>query len=318
MLPEWKEDVLSEISERLLKGTSKACGAPALLVLEDGTVFRGTSCAAAGEVFGEICFNTAMGDYVDATTDLSYAGQILVMTYPQVGGYGVAKCDCPEQKPALRGLVVRDMCTTPSNWRSDVSFLEFLEQSGVVAIEGVDTRALVRHIRDNGAQRAVISTIDGSVESLLSKVRASEGVEGANLVKTVSCAEPRKLEPATDVASAYDFAVPAASEARYSVVVYDFGVRDGIVDNLLRLGCSVLIVPWDTPAERVLAENPTGVYLSDGPGDPKAVEGVAEQISQLLGKVPVFASGMGHELLALACGAVVEKLPEGIIARTSL
>ena len=155
---------MSEITKKLLSCTSKPQGSPALLVLEDGAVFRGTSCAAEGEVFGEICFNTSLEGYLEVITDPSYAGQIITMTYPQIGNYGVNREDCQSEKPALRGLVVRDMCTTPSNWRSDLSLPDFLRENDVVAIEGVDTRALVRHVRDNGAQRAVLSTLDANVE----------------------------------------------------------------------------------------------------------------------------------------------------------
>ena len=151
---------MSEITKKLLENTSKPLGAPALLVLEDGAVFSGTSCAAQGEVFGEICFNTSLEGYLEVITDPSYAGQIITMTYPQIGNYGVNREDCQSEKPALRGLVVRDMCQVPSNWRSELSLPDFLRENNVVAIEGVDTRALVRHVRDNGAQRAVLSTLD--------------------------------------------------------------------------------------------------------------------------------------------------------------
>ena len=193
---------MSDTSERLLQKTSKLedgteerpatlggalpRASKALLVLEDGAAFSGTSCAALGEVYGEICFNTSLEGYLEVITDPSYAGQIVTMTYPQIGNYGVNLEDAQSERPALRGLVVRDMCACPSNWRSDMSLPDYLRERGVVAIEGVDTRALVRHVRDAGAQRAVLSTEDASVESLLAKVRASESIVGCNLAATVS------------------------------------------------------------------------------------------------------------------------------------
>ena len=172
-----------------MQGTSKPASASALLVLEDGAVFRGTSCAASGETYGEICFNTSLEGYLEVITDPSYAGQIVTMTYPQIGNYGVSRDDCQSDRPALRGLVVRDLCTAPSNWRSDLALPAYLAEHGVIAIEGVDTRALVRHVRDHGAQRAVLSTVDLDEKSLLEKVRASESIVGQNLAATVSCAQ---------------------------------------------------------------------------------------------------------------------------------
>ena len=177
---------MSKIAEKLRAATSKRAGASALLVLEDGTVFAGTSCGAPGEAFGEICFNTSMEGYLEIVTDLSYAGQIVVLTYPQVGNYGVNADDAQAERPALRALVVRDLCPTPSSWRSQESLGDYLTREGVVAIEGIDTRALVRHIRDHGAQRAVVSTTDADVASLLEKVRRSPSLVGVNLAADVS------------------------------------------------------------------------------------------------------------------------------------
>lgn len=299
---------MSEVSQRLLNGTSKRAGTPALLVLEDGAVFEGTSCAARGEAFGEICFNTSLEGYLEVVTDPSYAGQIITMTYPQIGNYGVNLDDCQSDEPALRGLVVRDMCTTPSNWRSTMSLPDFLIENGVVAIEGVDTRALVRHVRDAGAQRAVISTEDASVESLLAKVRASESIVGVNLASTVSCDAPH---PFDEVPASHAFAVSAPDQKRYRVVAYDCGAKKSILHNLVRVGCDLTVVPWDTPAEDVLALNPDGVFLSNGPGDPEAVEGTYAQVEKLLGAVPVFGICLGHQMISKACGAEIEKLKFG-------
>ena len=301
---------MSQISQQLLQGTSKLAGAPAALALEDGAVFYGTACGAAGEAFGEICFNTSLEGYLEVITDPSYAGQIITMTYPQIGNYGVNAEDAQSAKPALRGLVVRDMCTTPSNWRSTVSLPDFLTQHHVVAIEGVDTRALVRHVRDHGAQRAVISTVDTNAESLLAKVRASESLVGQNLAATVSCDAPYTRGVA-NLPESQAFALAAAPAPRFNVVAYDCGVKRSILDGLVRAGCSVTCVPWDAPAEDVLAQNPDGVFLSNGPGDPDAVSGTYSQVEKLLGKVPVFGICLGHQMMCKAAGANIEKLKFG-------
>ncbi len=294
----------------LVKGTSKAAGRSALLVLEDGAAFRGTARSGAGEVFGEICFNTSLEGYLEVITDPSYAGQIVAMTYPQIGNYGVNPEDCQSDAPALRGLVVRDLCATPSNWRSRLSLPEYLESHGILAVEGVDTRALVRHVRDHGAQRAVLSTEDASVESLLAKVRASKSIVGQNLAATVSCAAPHAVG-ADDLPQSHAFAVTPPAPARFSVVAYDCGAKKSILHNLVRSGCALTVVPWDTPAEEVLALHPDGVFLSNGPGDPEAVAGTYTQVEKLLGQVPVFGICLGHQMMSKAAGAAIEKLKFG-------
>ncbi|WP_418831234.1 glutamine-hydrolyzing carbamoyl-phosphate synthase small subunit [Paraeggerthella sp.] len=301
---------MSEIANKLLEGTSKPVSRPAALVLEDGAVFRGTACAAEGEVFGEICFNTSLEGYLEVITDPSYAGQIITMTYPQIGNYGVNPDDAQAGRPALRGLVVRDICATPSNWRSTVTLADYLREHGVVAVEGVDTRALVRHVRDCGAQRAVLSTVDADETSLLRKVRASASLVGQNLAATVSCGKPYAMD-ADDLPASHAFAVAPAASARHRVVAYDCGVKSSILQNLVRSGCELTVVPWDMPAEKVLAMEPDGVFLSNGPGDPEAVEGTYSQVGKLLGKVPVFGICLGHQMICKAAGAQIEKLKFG-------
>lgn len=291
-----------------MRGVSKPAGAAALLVLEDGAVFRGTSCAAAGEVYGEICFNTSLEGYLEVITDPSYAGQIITMTYPQIGNYGVNREDAQAEVPALRGLVVRDMCATPSNWRSELTLPDYLREHGVVAVEGVDTRALVRHVRDHGAQRAVLSTVDTDEASLLAKVRASESIVGVNLAATVSCDAPHTF---AELPASHEFAVAGGAAPRHRVVAYDCGAKRSILENLVRAGCDLTVVPWDTPAADVLAMEPDGVFLSNGPGDPEAVEGTYVQVEQLLGKVPVFGICLGHQMISKAAGADIEKLKFG-------
>ncbi len=277
-------------------------------MLEDGTLFEGIPCAAAGEVYGEICFNTSLEGYLEVITDPSYAGQIIAMTYPQIGNYGVNLEDCQSEAPALRGLVVRDMCRQPSNWRSDLTLPEFLEQNNVVAAEGVDTRALVRHVRDYGAQRAVLSTIDPSPANLLAKVQNSASIVGVNLVRTVSC---ERTATFNTTPKSHGFAVPEPEASNYRVIAYDCGAKRAILHNLMRAGCDITVVPWDTPADEVLAQEPDGVFLSNGPGDPAGVKETYTQVEQLLGKVPLFGICLGHQMVSLAAGARMEKLKFG-------
>ena len=302
---------MSTASEKLLAHTSKPVQKHAVLALEDGTVFHGTACGAAGQAFGEICFNTSLEGYLEIITDPSYAGQIVVMTYPQIGNYGLTSDDCQSTRPALRGLVVRDICYTPSNWRSTKSLPDFLRENNIVAIENVDTRALVRHIRDHGAQRAGISTnIESEADeaAFLQKVRESESLVGVNLAKTVSCATQHTF---AELPQSQAFALSSPAAPRYRVTVYDCGAKLSILQNLVRAGCRLTVVPWDTPAQEVLATNPDGVFLSNGPGDPDAVTETFAQAEELLGKVPVFGICLGHQMISLASGARMEKLKYG-------
>jgi carbamoyl-phosphate synthase small subunit len=280
----------------------------AALVLEDGTAFAGYSCGAPGEAFGEICFNTSLVGYLEVLSDPSYAGQIITMTYPQIGNYGVARVDLQRDELALRGLVVHDICTTPSNFRSDISLPDFLREQGVVAIEGIDTRALTRHIRDNGAMRAVISTLSTDTAALLTKVQGSVSIVGTNLAATVSVSEPYIY---SDDSEAFEFAFKAPQPQRYRVVAYDCGAKRGILRNLARAGCTVEVVPWDTPAASVLERQPDGVFFSNGPGDPEPVAATFKAAAELIGKLPVFGICLGHQMLALAAGSAIEKLTFG-------
>ena len=269
----------------------------ALLALEDGSVFEGLSCGAAGETFGEVVFNTSMVGYQEIVSDPSYAGQIVTLTYPQVGNYGV--CEEVMQSPELylRGLVVRDLCRTPNNWTSTGSLPELLGNHGVVAIEGVDTRALTLTIRDKGAMRAAISTVDLDPESLVARVRASERISEHNFVPDVSRKEIVTL--------------PAQGERRFRVVAFDCGVKQGILDGLTSRGCEVTVVPWDTPAEKVLEMDPDGVFFSNGPGDPEQVGPTAAAARAIIGKKPVFGICLGNQLISIAAGSEIEKLPYG-------
>jgi carbamoyl-phosphate synthase small subunit len=277
-------------------------------MLEDGTYFVGISCGAEGEAYGEICFNTSMVGYLEVISDPSYAGQIITMTYPQIGNYGITRADMQSERMHLRGLVVRSMCYTPSNFRSEGSLPNLLKAEGVVAIEDIDTRKLTRHIRDAGAMRAIISTEDLDRESLLAKVLASPSIVALNLAQTVSTAQPFEFSEVND---AHDFVLKAPLEQRYHVVAYDCGIKRGILRNLKRAGCRVTVVPWDTSAATVLALEPDGVFFSNGPGDPEPVAATAQAARELFGKLPVFGICLGHQMIGIAAGAACEKLKFG-------
>ena len=311
----------SELCQRMLAKTSKGTCGPCILYLEDGTIFYGRACGAEGTATGEVCFNTSLEGYFEVMTDPSYAGQIVTMTYPQIGNYGIDETDVqsafpgdavrPASAPAMRGMIVRDMCATPSNWRSAVSVPEYLRAHGIVAIEGVDTRALVRHLRDNGSKMGIISTEIFDVDELAERLAAAPTLVGENLVKTVSCPVPHEFV-AADLPATHDFALTAAAPARHKVVAYDCGVKRGILEGLVRAGCDLTVVPWDTPASEVLDMNPDGVFLSNGPGDPAEPVEVIENLKHIFElNIPTFGICLGHQLSALAAGAKTMKLKYG-------
>ena len=273
-------------------------GKAAVLVLEDGTVFSGTSCGAQGEAFGEVVFNTSLTGYQEIVSDPSYAGQIITMTYPQIGNYGVNVEDMQSRALFASGFVVRDMCARPSNYRSSKALPEFLRESGVVAIEGVDTRRLVRHLREHGSMKGVISTAEDGLAAIQARLAAAPGIVGHNYVAEVSVDKPYVLPP-------------YKCEKKHSVVAYDCGIKTGILSGLCTQGCEVAVVPWDTPAQEVLAMHPDGVFMSNGPGDPQAVGEVYAQVRKLIGHVPIFGICLGHQMLSIAAGARIEKLKYG-------
>lgn len=299
---------LSEPSTTLLSGTSKGVQAPAVLVLEDGTAFRGRSVGAPGEVCGEACFNTSIEGYLEVLTDPSYAGQVITMTYPQIGNYGVSLDDVQRAQVFARGLVARDVCPTPSSWRSEMPLPQFLREHGIVAIEGVDTRALVRHLREKGAMGCILSTEDLDVESLRAKVQAAPALQGQNLVEGVSGAP---MTPQLGAPASHSFAKPPTPKASHHVVAYDCGIKESILGSLAAAGCRVTCVPWDASAEDVLALDPDGVFLSNGPGDPEAVAATSAAAAELLGRVPVFGICLGHQMLGLAADGSAMKLSYG-------
>ena len=281
----------------------------AILALADGRVFHGQSIGAVGETFGEVVFNTSLSGYQEILTDPSYHGEIVTMTYPQIGNYGINTEDVESSKPHLAGFIVKESCEFPSNWRSELSLNDYLQQNNIVGIQGIDTRALVKHIRDHGAQTGVISTTDLDVASLIEKARKAPGLVGRDLVKEVTTNAPYEwTEGLWDLEQGY---TQLNEPASYHVVAYDFGIKRNILRNLVSAGCRVTVVPATTPAAEVLEMKPDGVFLSNGPGDPEPITYAQDNIRQLLGKVPLFGICLGHQLLAIALGGSTYKLKFG-------
>lgn len=287
---------------------------PAKLVLEDGTVFPGHSFGAEGEVTGEVVFNTAMTGYQEILTDPSYRGQIVTMTYTEIGNYGVNADDAEHESPSLAGFVVREESRIYSNYRAEGSLDDYLRRHGVVGIAGIDTRALVRHIRSQGAMRGVISSVDLSDTSLTEKARQAPGLVGRDLVREVMPREPKGWDRGLHewvVAEIGESAVPDREDDAAHVVCMDFGMKWNIPRHFASRGNRVTVVPGNTAAEEVLSLRPHGVFLSNGPGDPEPLEYAHRTIRDLIGQVPLFGICLGHQLLALACGAKTFKLKFG-------
>jgi carbamoyl-phosphate synthase small subunit len=280
----------------------------AILALSDGMVFEGTSFGAEGETTGEIVFNTSMTGYQEILTDPSYKGQIVTMTYTQMGNYGVNPEDIESVKPYVEGFIVKEDCAAPSNWRSRNSLHDYLRESKIVGIQGIDTRALTRHLRDFGAQPGIISTKESDPAKLVSRAAALPKMSGLDLAKEVTCSKPYAWDEADwDIKSGYG----KKSSPRYKVVAYDYGIKRNILRLLTTAGCDVTVVPATMPAEDVLAMNPDGVFLSNGPGDPEPVTYAIENIRKILGKKPVFGICLGQQLLGLALGGRTYKLKFG-------
>lgn len=270
----------------------------AALVLADGAVFRGIALGAATDTWGEVVFNTSMTGYQEVLTDPSYAGQLVTMTYPLIGNYGTNAEDVESVRPQVAGFVVREAARAPSSWRSRDTLEDYLHRHGVVGIRDVDTRALTRHIRNEGAMRAAIAPGDAPQQELLERVLAHPKMEG--------------LELACGVSTDRSYVVPAAGREEYHVAAFDFGVKANSPRLLSERGCRVTVLPSDADTAEVLALNPDGLFLSNGPGDPAAVERVAETILEVAGRgIPVFGICLGHQLIARAFGADTFKLPFG-------
>ncbi len=270
----------------------------AILVLEDGRTFRGESFGAEGEIFGEMVFNTSMSGYQEILTDPSYAGQLVCMTYPLIGNYGVNEEDIESRRPWVEGFVVREASKSASNWRSTETLDSYLKRHKIVGIEHIDTRALVRHIRDKGTMRAAISSITLDEKTLLERVLNSP--EMAN----------RELASAVTISESFDF--PAANEEKFHVVAYDFGVKTNSLREFAKFGCKITVVPAETPAEKVLDLKPDGIFLSNGPGDPSAMKEVVAEIKKLTeSNVPMFGICLGHQILGQVFGGETYKLKFG-------
>jgi carbamoyl-phosphate synthase small subunit len=283
-----------------------------MLALEDGTVFPGYACGASGEASGELCFNTSMSGYQEILTDPSYAGQIVTMTMPHIGNYGVNGADMESRGVFAKGFVVREMCAEPSSWRSEAALPEFLAERNVVAIEGVDTRRLTRHLRERGAMRAVISTTDLSAESLAAKAAAAPGLVGRDLVSEVAIDEVYRwgAEMPPGCVLPIDTGVLPV-QPRFHVVAVDSGIKYNILRRLAEADCALTVVPPTTSAAEILALEPDGIFFANGPGDPEAVTYVYETLRELLGVKPVFGICLGHQMLSLAVGASTFKLKYG-------
>ncbi len=306
---------------------SAPCNMKAKLVLEDGRVFHGEAFGASGTRFGEACFNTSMTGYQEVLTDPSYRGQIVSMTYPLIGNYGVNDLDAESHEPHVRGFVIEELCERPSNWRAQESLEDYFKRWNLIGIQGVDTRSLTKHLRTAGAMKAMLTTESISDAGVASQAAASEATLGMDYVQEVSqpdyrwdpenrdsrcwvMRDPRLIdghETAGDTADVFEPLPPV----KYRIVAYDLGIKRNILRRLRQAGFEVDVVHAKTPASEVLAKNPDGVFLSNGPGDPSALGYVHQEIAGLLGKKPIFAICLGHQVLAHAFGGKTFKLKFG-------
>jgi carbamoyl-phosphate synthase small subunit len=282
----------------------------AILALEDGTVFEGRSFGAPAERSGEVVFNTAITGYQEIFTDPSYTGQIVILTNPQIGNYGTSASDNEAARPYIEGLVVREFSSITSNWRSDEEARTFLSKSNVPVVSDLDTRSLVRHLRSRGVMRGVLSAIEKDGRKLVEKARSIPSMAGLDLASRVSTPERYHWTKTVEPCSPSEI-VHAASEPRFNVVAYDFGIKQNILRRLVHTGCKVTVVPARTSAEDVLALQPDGVFLSNGPGDPEPLHGQIENVRRLIGKTPIFGICLGHQILGLALGGKTYKLKFG-------
>lgn len=283
----------------------------ALIALEDGTIFEGESFTGRGEAVGEMVFNTSMSGYQEILTDPSYTGQIVTMTYPLIGNYGVNSEDMESVAVHPKAFLVKEYNAVPSNFRSEETLANFLSRYGVLGVEGFDTRALVRHIRTVGALKAIVSTEDLDRDSLVARAKAWDGLLGVDMVQQVTCDQPygwadNRPVPGTNFSTAQ-----AGMRNPLKVVALDCGIKFNQLRIMTEKGCQVQVVPASSDAETILSMAPDGVFLSNGPGDPAGVQGVVATVRALLGKVPVFGICLGHQILGLAYGGSTYKLKFG-------
>lgn len=287
----------------------------AMLALEDGRIFLGQAHGAPGECQGEVVFNTSLTGYQEIATDPSYAGQIVVLTNPQIGNYGTNRADNEAAKPFIEGLIVREFSPISSNWRSEQVTDEYMERYAVPVLAEIDTRALVRHLRDNGVMRGVISTDVSNPDALIQKAKSIRKMDGTDLAKVVSTKAIYSFDASDSRNQSGDPLLPAdsgdAGRRLLHVVAYDFGIKQNILRMLTREGTRVTVVPAQTTADEVLALKPDGVFLSNGPGDPEPVDYAVKAIGGMMGRVPVFGICLGHQLCGLALGGRTYKLKFG-------
>lgn len=296
----------------------------ALLALEDGRVFEGTAFGADATHTGEICFNTSMTGYQEVLTDPSYRGQIVTMTYTQIGNYGVNPLDTESSQPHVRGFVIEELCDVPSNWRSTQSLDAYLKEWNIPGIQGIDTRALTKHLRTRGAMRAVITSANISAEEAVKLASGSPSMEGSDFVKEVTTKAPYLWDPEDMESREWDIPSPSQNregseigafhplpEAKYHIVAYDFGVKRNILRRLRQQGFRVDVVPATATAKEVLAKNPDGIFLSNGPGDPGALSYIHKEVRELIGQKPIFGICLGHQILGHAYGGRTFKLKFG-------
>lgn len=275
-----------------------------IIALEDGTIFEGESFGAQGESVGEVVFNTSLTGYQEVLTDPSYSSQIVTMTYPLIGNYGINENDVESSRVQVSGFVVKEACNYPSNFLSQKTLSQYLVENGIVGIQDIDTRALTKHIRVRGAMKAVIFAGEQSVshEELVSKAKSWQGLVGLDLVKNVTCKKAYTWD---------EKALLQNGDFRFSIVAFDFGIKHNILRILQSLGCKITVVPAHTSAQEVLSYDPDGIFLSNGPGDPAAVTYAIDTIRSLIGTKPIFGICLGHQLLGLALGGKTYKLKFG-------
>ena len=297
----------------------------AILALEDGRYFEGEAFGAAGTATGEACFNTSMTGYQEVLTDPSYRGQIVAMTVPQIGNYGVNEQDNESSQPHVRGFVIEELSPVVSNWRAETDLDTYLKQWNIPGIQGVDTRALTKHLRTRGAMRSVIVSGDISVEEAVRLAKESAPMEGSDFVKEVSTPKAYHWDPEGTLSGDWDIPSPSQNReghptkgafhplppAKHRIVAYDFGIKYNMLRRLRQYGFDVEVVPSTTTAKEVLAKNPDGVFLSNGPGDPAALTYIHQEVRELVGKKPIFAICLGHQILGHAFGGKTFKLKFG-------
>jgi len=282
----------------------------ALIVLEDGTIYKGRSFTGGGEAIGEIVFNTSLSGYQEILTDPSYTGQIVTMTYPMIGNYGINPEDMESAAIHPMAFLLKEYNGYPSNFRSTRSLADFLQEHSILGVEGFDTRALVKHIRSRGTMKGIVSTEDLNPDSLVQRACDWPGLVGQDMVKLVTCDEPYGWADNRPVPGTH-FTTTQQTTDPFRVIAFDFGIKFNQLRLLTEKGCQVQVVPATTAAEAVLDMNPDGIFLSNGPGDPEGVNGVVDTIRKLLGKKPIFGICLGHQILGLACGGKTFKLKFG-------